>query len=283
MTGLNDCYTLHNGVKIPCIGFGTWQIPNGEAATTIVKEAIACGYRHIDTASAYENEESVGKAVRESGVPREQLFITSKLWNSDHGYDNALRAFDMSLKRLDMEYLDLYLIHWPVPVNQKTDYIQLNRETWRAFEKLYREGRVKAIGVSNFMVHHLQEILEGSEVKPMVNQIELHPEYTQQEVVEFCKNSNILIEAWSPLMQGRIFQLPLVRELAEKYGRSVSQIAVRWFVQKGIIPLPKASGKEHILQNADVFGFELQKEDMDKLDALKGIGRIGPDPDNINF
>ncbi len=283
MTGLNDCYTLHNGVKIPCIGFGTWQIPNGEAATSIVKEAIACGYRHIDTASAYENEESVGKAVRESGVPREQLFIASKLWNSDHGYDNALRAFDMSLKRLDMEYLDLYLIHWPVPVNQKTDYIQLNRDTWRAFEKLYREGRVKAIGVSNFMVHHLQEIMEGSEIKPMVNQIELHPEYTQQEVAEFCKNSNILIEAWSPLMQGRIFQLPPVRELAKKYGRSVSQIAIRWFVQKGIIPLPKASGREHILQNADVFGFELQKEDIDKLDALKGIGRIGPDPDNINF
>ncbi|SDM81422.1 aldo/keto reductase [Acetanaerobacterium elongatum] len=283
MIGLGDEYALHNGVRIPCIGYGTWQMPDNEETVNNIKEAIACGYRHIDTASAYENEASVGKAVRESEVAREGLFITTKLWNSDHGYDNTLRAFEKSLSLLQMEYVDLYLIHWPVPVHHKEDYQELNRETWRAFERLYNEGRVKAIGVSNFLIHHLQEIMQDCEIKPMVNQVELHPEYPQQELADFCKNNNILVEAWSPLMQGRIFQLPLLRELGQKYGKSVSQIAIRWILQKGIVPLPKASGAEHIRQNADVFSFELQKEDMLKIDALKGIGRIGSDPEHIDF
>lgn len=283
MIGLGDGYALHNGVKIPCIGYGTWQMPDNEATVNNIKEAITCGYRHIDTASAYENEASVGKAVRESGAAREGLFITTKLWNSDHGYDNTLRAFEKSISRLQMEYVDLYLIHWPVPVHHKEDYQDLNRETWRAFERLYNEGRVKAIGVSNFLIHHLQEIMQDCEIKPMVNQVELHPEYPQQELADFCKNSNILVEAWSPLMQGRIFQLPLLRELGQKYGQSVSQIAIRWILQKGIVPLPKASGIEHIRQNADVFGFELDKEDMLKIDALKGSGRMGSDPEHIDF
>ncbi len=283
MNSLQDTYTLHNGVKIPCVGFGTWQIPDGDAAYTAVTQAIECGYRHIDTAAAYENEESVGRAVRECGVDRSELFVTTKLWNSDHGYDNTMRAFEASMRRLGLEYLDLYLIHWPVPVGHKHDYKELNRDSWRAFEELYHAGRIKAIGVSNFLVHHLKDLFETCEIKPMVNQIELHPEYTQEELALFCKNNNIVVEAWSPLMQGRIFKLPLLRELSEKYGKSVSQVALRWYVQKGIIPLPKASSRDHVLQNGDIFGFALSDEDVAKIDGLGTTGRIGSDPDNINF
>lgn len=283
MNNLQDTYTLHNGVKIPCIGFGTWQIPEGDAAYNAVKQAIECGYRHIDTASAYENEVSVGRAVRECGVDRKNLFITTKLWNSDHGYDNTMRAFEASLKRLGLDYVDLYLIHWPVPVGHKHDYKELNKGSWKAFEELYHAGRIKAIGVSNFLVHHLKDLMETCEIKPMVNQIELHPEYPQEELAEFCKNNHILVEAWSPLMQGRIFKIPLLRELSEKYGKSVSQITLRWYVQKGIIPLPKASSKEHMEQNAALFDFTLSDEDMAKIDGLGTTGSIGSDPDNINF
>ncbi len=284
MNNLQEGFTLHNGLSIPCIGFGTWQIPEGETAVTTVKNAIACGYRHIDTAAAYQNEGSVGRAVRESGVNRDELFITTKLWNSDHGYDKTLRAFENSMRLLGLETLDLYLIHWPVPVGHQHDYRELNAQTWRAFEELYHAGRVKAIGVSNFLQHHIDELLEdGASIKPMVNQIELHPEHVQPELSLYCKNNGILVEAWSPLMQGRIFKLPLMRELSEKYGKSVSQVAIRWLLQKGVLPLPKASSPEHIAQNADVFGFALSEGDVAQIDALKGMGRIGPDPDNINF
>lgn len=248
-----------------------------------MKEAITCGYRHIDTAAAYENEECVGRAVRECGIDRAELFVTTKLWNSEHGYDKTMCAFEASMKRLGLDYLDLYLIHWPVPVGHKHEYRQLNRDSWRAFEELYRAGRIKAIGVSNFLVHHLKELMETCEIKPMVNQIELHPEYTQDELVLFCRNNNILIEAWSPLMQGRIFKLPLLRELSEEYCRSVSQVAIRWYIQKGILPLPKASGREHIVQNAGVFDFSLTDKDMARIGGLGNAGRIGADPDNINF
>lgn len=283
MNSIKDTYTLHNGVTMPCVGFGTWQLAEGDDAYNAVRGAIEYGYRHIDTAAAYQNEVSVGKAVRECGVDRGELFVTTKLWNSDHGYDATLRAFDQSITKLGLEYVDLYLIHWPVPVGHKHDYKELNSGSWKAFEELYRAGRIKAIGVSNFLIHHLNELMEACEIKPMVNQIELHPEYTQEELALFCKNNNILIEAWSPLMQGRIFKLPLLRELSEKYGKSVSQVALRWYIQKGVVPLPKASGAEHIKQNGDLFGFSLSDEDIARIDGLGNAGRIGSDPDNINF
>lgn len=280
---LSDTYTLHNGVTIPCVGFGTWQLEDGEPVYRAVRDAIDAGYRHIDSAAIYENEQGVGRAVRDCGVGRGELFVTTKLWNDSHGYDKTMRAFEQSMKRLGLDYVDLYLIHWPVPAGHKNDYRALNKSSWKAFEELYRAGRIKAIGVSNFLVHHLQELLEDCEIKPMVNQVELHPEFTQEELALFCKNNSILIEAWSPLMQGRIFKIELLRELAQQYGKSVSQVALRWFVQKGYVPLPKASGREHIVQNGDLFGFSLSDEDMAKIDGLGTSGRIGSDPDHINF
>jgi diketogulonate reductase-like aldo/keto reductase len=283
MENLQDYYILNNGVKIPCIGFGTWQTPNGEVAVSSIKEAISCGYRHIDTAAIYGNEESVGKAIRESKIKREELFVTSKLWNTDHGYDKTLKAFEATLNRLKLDYLDLYLIHWPVPIAHKNDYEKLNLETWRAFEKLYKEGKIKAIGVSNFLEHHLRPIIEEAEIKPMVNQIELHPKYPQEDIVSFCKQNNIIVEAWSPLGQGELFKLPLLSEVAKKYNKSVAQICIRWAVQRGTLPLPKSVHKNRIIENANVFDFEISEEDMDTIYNLGTDGRIGSHPDHASF
>lgn len=283
MNNLKDTYTLSNGVNIPCVGFGTWQTPNGETAINSVLEAIKCGYRHIDTAACYGNEESIGKSIKLSGINREELFVTSKLWNTDQGYESTLNAFDKTIKDLGLDYLDLYLIHWPVVKGHKEDWEESICETWKAFEKLYSEGKIRAIGVSNFKPHHLKVIFKNCNIKPMVNQIELHPSHNQDETVKFCRNNNILVEAWGPLSTGRIFKVKEMQDIADKYNKSIAQITLRWHIQNEILPLPKSVTPSRIKENSMIFDFELLKEDMDLIQNLKGCEGSGVDPDNINF
>lgn len=272
---LSDTVKLANGVEMPRLGLGVWKAKDGEEVQNAVKAAIQTGYRLIDTAAVYKNEEGVGKAIKESGVSREDLFITTKVWNDDQGYDSTLQAFEESRKKLGLEYIDLYLIHWPVKGKYK--------ETWKALEKLYEDGLVKAIGVSNFQVHHLKDLLSDAKVKPMVNQVEFHPYLTQKELLSYCNEENIQLEAWSPLMQGEVVRVDVIKELAEKYGKTPAQIVLRWDLQHGVVTIPKSVKEHRIRENADVFDFELSQEDMDKLDALNKNHRFGPDPDNFNF
>jgi methylglyoxal/glyoxal reductase len=272
---LADTTVLANGVKMPWLGLGVWKAKEGSEVENAVKEAIRVGYRSIDTAAVYKNEEGVGKAIKESGVAREDLFITTKVWNSDQGYESTLQAFETSRKKLGLEYVDLYLVHWPVQGKYK--------ETWKAMEKLYKEGRVRAIGVSNFKIHHLKDLLADCEVKPMVNQVEFHPYLTQKDLLAFCKEQQIQLEAWSPLMQGEVVNVPEIKELAEKYGKTPAQIVLRWDLQHGVVTIPKSVKAHRIKENADLFDFELTAEDMAKLDGLNKDHRFGPDPDNIDF
>jgi methylglyoxal/glyoxal reductase len=272
---LSDTVKLANGVEMPRLGLGVWKAKDGEEVQNAVKAAIQTGYRLIDTAAVYKNEEGVGKAIKESGVSREDLFITTKVWNDDQGYDSTLQAFEESRKKLGLEYIDLYLIHWPVKGKYK--------ETWKALEKLYEDGLVKAIGVSNFQVHHLKDLLSDAKVKPMVNQVEFHPYLTQKELLSYCNEENIQLEAWSPLMQGEVVRVDVIKELAEKYGKTPAQIVLRWDLQHGVVTIPKSVKEHRIQENADVFDFELSREDMDKLDALNKNHRYGPDPDNFDF
>lgn len=270
-----DFTTLHNGVKMPWLGLGVYKAKEGEEVENAVKTAIRLGYRSLDTAALYENEEGVGKAVKESGFPREELFITTKVWNTDQGYDSTLQAYEQSRKKLGLEYLDLYLIHWPV----KTKY----KETWKALEKLYEDGLVRAIGVSNFQVHHLQDLMADCEVHPMVNQVEYHPRLTQKELLSFCKQQNIQMEAWSPLMRGQLFDEPVMLQLAKKYKKTPAQIILRWDLQHGVVTIPKSVHEDRILANANLFDFEISPEDMDLIDSLNMNKRVGADPDNFNF
>ncbi|WP_088810544.1 MULTISPECIES: aldo/keto reductase [Listeria] len=272
---LKDTVKLANGVEMPRLGFGVWQVKDGAEAVNSVKWAIEAGYMSIDTAAAYRNEEGVGQAIRESGVRREDLFVTTKLWNADQGYETTLAAFETSLQKLGLDYVDLYLIHWPVEGKFN--------DTWRAFEKLYKDGKVRAIGVCNFHEHHLETLLETAEVVPMVNQIELHPLLSQKPLRDFCAEKNIVVEAWSPLGSGKILSNSEIKKIAEKYGKSVAQVIIRWDLQHGIVTIPKSVHKERIVENADVFDFELTKEDMQAVDALNQDERTGPDPDNFNF
>lgn len=269
-----DCTTLHNGVQMPWFGLGVWKVEDGSEVVQAVKTAIETGYRSIDTAAVYGNETGVGQAVKESGVPRDQLFITTKVWNSDQGYDSTLRAFEDSRERLGLEYIDLYLIHWPVKGKYK--------ETWKALEKLYADGAVRAIGVSNFQVHHLKDVMEGSEIVPMVNQVEYHPLLTQKELLSFCNSNQIQLEAWSPLMQGNLDHPKLV-ELSQKYGKTPAQIVLRWDLQHGVVTIPKSINSNRIQENAEIFDFELAAEDVAAIDALNQNHRFGADPDNFNF
>jgi diketogulonate reductase-like aldo/keto reductase len=271
---IGDYTVLHNGVQMPWLGLGVWKAKEGEEVEQAVKAALAHGYRHIDTAAVYGNEAGVGKALRESGVPREQVFVTTKVWNSDQGYDTTLRAFEESRKRLGLEYVDLYLVHWPVKGKYK--------ETWKALEKLYKDGLVRAIGVSNFQVHHLEDVMADCEVVPMVNQVEYHPLLTQKELHAFCKQHKIQLEAWSPLMQGNL-DVPLLADLARKYGKSPAQIVLRWDLQNEVVTIPKSVHEARIVENADLFDFELSAEDMQKIDGLNQNHRFGADPDNFNF
>ena len=275
ITDIQGTFTLHNGVEMPYFGLGVYLSKDGQEVINAVKWAVEAGYRHIDTAAVYKNEDGVGEGVKQSGIARKDLFVVSKVWNSDQGYDTTLRAFDASLQRLDMDYLDLYLIHWPVAGKYK--------ETWQALERLYAEGRVKAIGVSNFLQHHLEDVLSSASVVPMVNQMEFHPFLVQQELIDFCKKNNIQYEAWSPMMQGRIFNMQEFKDLSEKYGKTAAQIVLRWDVQKGVITIPKSAKKERIIANADIFDFQLAQEDVKLLDDMHRGQRFGPDPDNFDF
>ncbi|WP_162595978.1 aldo/keto reductase [Bacillus sp. CGMCC 1.16541] len=272
---LTDSTTLHNGVKMPWFGLGVFKVEEGQEVVNSVKAAIKAGYRSIDTAAIYGNEEGVGQAIKESGVAREDLFITTKVWNADQGYESTLQAFETSLQKLGLEYLDLYLVHWPVKGKYK--------ETWKALEKLYKDGRVRAIGVSNFQVHHLEDVLADAEIKPMVNQVEYHPRLTQTELQSFCKEQGIQLEAWSPLMQGELLDNLTLQEIGEKYNKSVAQVILRWDLQNEVVTIPKSIKEHRIIENASIFDFELTKEDMEKIDALNEDRRVGPDPDNFDF
>jgi len=275
MNGLTSCTTLHNGVKMPWLGLGVFKVQEGEEVVNAVKTAIEVGYRSIDTAAIYKNEEGVGRAIAESHVPREDLFITSKVWNKDQGYESTLAAFDDSLKKLGLDYLDLYLIHWPQP--SKGLFV----ETWKALEKLYKEGRVRAIGVSNFKESHLEQLLSECEIKPMVNQVEYHPKLTQKSLHEFCKKHDIQLEAWSPLMQGQLLNEPTLVEIANKYGKSTAQVIIRWDLQNEVVTIPKSITPHRIQENANVFDFELTDEEMNQISALNEDKRVGPDPDEF--
>ncbi|MCB7161596.1 glyoxal/methylglyoxal reductase [Bacillus sp. PS93] len=274
-TSLKDTVKLHNGVEMPWFGLGVFKVENGNEATESVKAAIKNGYRSIDTAAIYKNEEGVGIGIKESGVAREELFITSKVWNEDQGYDTTLAAFEKSLERLQLDYLDLYLIHWP----GKDKY----KDTWRALEKLYKDGKIRAIGVSNFQVHHLEELLKDAEIKPMVNQVEFHPRLTQKELRDYCKAQGIQLEAWSPLMQGQLLDNEVLTQIAEKHNKSVAQVILRWDLQHEVVTIPKSIKEHRIIENADIFDFELSQEDMDKIDALNKDERVGPNPDELLF
>ncbi|BAU28415.1 diketogulonate reductase-like aldo/keto reductase [Aneurinibacillus soli] len=273
-TSLTEGVTLQNGVKMPQLGLGVWRAKDGEEVERAVQSAIENGYRSIDTAAVYKNEEGVGRALARSGVPREDLFITTKVWNSDQGYDSTLAAFEESRTKLGLDYIDLYLIHWPVAGKYK--------ETWRALETLYRDGKVRAIGVSNFQVHHLKDLIADSTIIPMVNQVEFHPLLTQEDMRAYCREHSIQLEAWSPLMQGNLDH-PVLTELAAAYGKSPAQIILRWDLQHGIVTIPKSVTPSRIAENANVFDFELKADDMAKLDALNENRRFGPDPDNFAF
>ena len=283
MNKLTDTYTLNNGVKIPVIGFGTWQSKDGEEAYQAVKAALDAGYRHIDTAAAYGNEESVGKAIKDSGVAREDLFVTSKLWNEDHGYEATKKALDLSLQKLGLDYLDLYLIHWPNPVKFRDEWQQKNAESWRAMEEALEAGKVRAIGVSNFRPHHLDELLKTAKVTPAVNQIFLNPSDTEDEVVAYNKEHGILSEAYSPLGTGKIFSIPELKEIAEKYHKSVAQVVIRWSLQHGFLPLPKSVHAERIQQNTEVLEFELSADDKTTIDGFHGQAGAPTDADTATF
>lgn len=270
-------FTLSNGVEIPAVGYGTYLTSEKDDGT--VAAALAAGYRHFDTASFYGTEQALGDALKASGVPREELFLTSKLWKDEMGYENALAAFERSLQKLGTDYLDLYLIHWPRPDDLTSEWQQLDRDTWRALEDLYRAGRVRAIGVSNFLPHHLRSLMKTAEVMPMVNQIEFHPGYPQTYTVEFCKAHGILPEAWSPLGRTRVLQDERLAGIAAKYGKSVAQLCVRFALQCGVAPLPKSSSPARMQANLDVFDFVISDEDMDRILTLPQFGWSGQHPD----
>jgi diketogulonate reductase-like aldo/keto reductase len=270
---------LNNGVSMPQIGLGVWQAQDGAEVEVAVTAAIKAGYRLIDTAAVYGNEAGVGRAIAQSGIPREELFITTKVWNADQGYDKTIAAFDKSLKRLSLDYVDLYLIHWPAPAQDK--YI----ETWRALEQLYHDGKVRAIGVSNFTPEHLEKLLEVAELVPAVNQIELHPQFPQLKTRAFCKDHGIAVESYSPLgsSKGHLLTHPVLVDIGEKYNKSAAQVMIRWHIQNGLIVIPKSVHPERIAANINVFDFELSPEDMTKIASLATNQRIGADPNTANF
>lgn len=275
ITDIRGTVTLRNGVPMPYFGLGVYQMSDDSEVINAVKDALSAGYRHIDTAALYGNEKGVAEGIEESPTHRNDIFVTTKVWNSDQGYDSTLRAFDKSMKRLGFDYVDLYLVHWPV----KGKYLH----TWKALERLYDEKRVRAIGVSNFLQHHLEDVLAHCNEPPSVDQLEFHPFLVQQSLIDFCQSNQIQFEAWSPLMRGKIFSIPQLQALAKKYDKSVAQIVLRWNLQKGIVTIPKSSHKNRIVENAAIFDFEISAEDMKAIDALDKHERIDADPDNFNF
>jgi diketogulonate reductase-like aldo/keto reductase len=275
ITDINGCVTLHNGVRMPYLGLGVFKAADGKEVIDAVTYALQAGYRHIDTATLYQNEKGVGTAVRNGPVKREEVFVTTKVWNSDQGYDATLRAFDRSLALLGFDYLDLYLLHWPVK--------GLFMDTWKALETLYREGRVRAIGVSNFLAHHLLKLLKMAEIIPMVNQMEFHPYMVQRGLMDFCRVRGIQYEAWGPLIQGRITTDKTLEQLAKKYEKDIAQIVLRWDLQMGVVTIPKSVTPSRIMSNTRIFDFELSDEDMNRISTLNRGERFGANPDNFDF
>lgn len=274
MMNLKSATKLANGVEMPWFGLGVFKVQEGQEVIDSVKAAIKAGYRSIDTASVYGNEEGVGQAIRESGVAREELFITTKVWNTEQGYDSTLAAFDQSLSKLGLDYADLYLVHWPIRAKYK--------DTWRALEKLYADGKVRAIGVSNFQIDHLEDLLADAAVKPMVNQVELHPLLNQLELREYCKAQGIQIEAWAPLAQGHLLDNEVLADIAAHHNKTLPQVILRWDLQNGIVTIPKSVKEERIIANADIFDFELSEEEISRINGLNRDQRFGSHPDRFN-
>jgi len=272
---ITDSAVLHNGVGIPWLGLGVLYMDEDGTVENAGRWALEAGYRHIDTASIYGNEAGVGRAIKQSGVPREKIFVTTKVWNRDQGYEQTLAAYEASLERLGMDYADLYLVHWPVEGSYK--------DTWRALETLYDEGRVRAIGVSNFLVHHLEELLASVSIAPMVNQVEFHPYLQQPDLQAFCREQQIRLEAWRPIMKGKVNDIPKLVELGDKYGKNPVQITLRWMIQRGVVAIPKSAQQQRIQSNADIFDFEIAPDDMRLIDSLDRHKRLGADPDNFKF
>ncbi|WP_139992501.1 aldo/keto reductase [Paenibacillus paridis] len=266
--------TLSNGVKMPWLGLGVWKVKDDGEAERTVTSAIEAGYRSIDTAAAYNNETGVGAGIRNSGIARDEIFVTTKIWNAHQGYESTLTAFEDSRRKLGIDVVDLLLIHWPV----KDKYT----ETWRAMEKLYRDGYVRAIGVSNFQIHHLRDVIESGEFVPMVNQVEYHPLLTQNELHSFAKSRNIQLMAWSPLMQGNLDHA-ILADIGAKYGKTPAQVVLRWDLQNEVITIPKSVTPARQQENADIFDFSLTPEEVAQISALNRDQRFGPDPDNFNF
>ncbi|NLU39820.1 MAG: aldo/keto reductase [Bacteroidales bacterium] len=269
ITGINGKTKLNNGVEMPYFGLGTWQL-TGDEASKAVCSAIDYGYRLIDTAAFYNNEEAIGRAIKEFNVTRNEIFITTKVWNTDQGYDQTLRAYDKSCHLLGVDYADLYLVHWPV-TGKFTD-------TWKALEKIYKEGRVRAIGISNFLQVHLDKLLDKAEIIPAINQIEFHPHLIQSELLKTCKHLGIKVQAWSPIMQGRVFDIPLLKEVGKKYDKNAAQVVLRWDLQRGVLTIPKSASRAHIKTNAEIFDFQLTEEEMSQINSLDCNLRYGYDP-----
>jgi len=274
-TGIGDCTTLNNGVEMPWLGFGVFGMDDGDEVVRAVRHALDTGYRSIDTATIYANERGVGRAIRESSIPREEIFLTTKVWNDDQRRRRVLAAFDESLERLAVDYVDLYLVHWPVP--------GCYEDTWQVMEDIYETRRARAVGVSNFMPHHLEDLLSWSRFPPAVNQVEFHPRLVQLELLKFCRDRGVQVEAWSPIMQGQVVQDRTIAELAKKHERTPAQVTLRWDLQHGVVTIPKSSHPDRIAENARIFDFELSEEDMRRLDALDSGKRLGADPDNVDF
>ena len=280
MKSINDTYTLSNGQQIPCLGFGTYN-PTGGDNVKIIQTAIEAGYRYFDTASKYETERDLGRALKESGIDRKEFFIASKAWIDEMGYDATKQALERTLNRLQTDYLDLYLIHWPRRAEDDSDWKERGIETWRAMEELYAEGKIKGIGLSNFLPHHMKNILLNCKIKPVTNQLEVHPGYTQEAAVTYCKQNTVAVQAWSPLGRARLLENPLLVELAKKYGKKPVQISLRFLLQKNIIPLVKASGMERMKENMDIFDFEMDREDMWILECMPQTAWSGEHPDFV--
>lgn len=278
MKTIYDTFELNNGIGNPCLGFGTFKSADGKSAE-VLKMAIDAGYRYFDTASFYGTEPYLAEAIEDSGIKREEFFITSKAWKTEMGYRQVKQAFEKSLENLRTDYLDMYLIHWPLPNPEYKDWKELDIETWRGLEELYKAGKVKAIGVSNFLLHHLENLIQNCEIMPMADQIEFHPGFTQEATVRYCQEKGIYVQAWSPLGRKRVLEHPLLVGLAEKYNKSAAQICLRYEIQRQVIPLPKASTKERMVQNYQVFDFEIEKEDMYRIDSMQPAGWSGEHPD----
>ncbi|VPZ76861.1 2,5-diketo-D-gluconic acid reductase A [Streptococcus pneumoniae] len=279
-----NTYQLNNGVEIPVLGFGTFKAKDEEEAYHAVLEALKAGYRHIDTAAIYQNEESVGQAIKDSGVPREEMFVTTKLWNSQQTYEQTRQALEKSIEKLGLDYLDLYLIHWPnpKPLRENDAWKTRNAEVWRAMEDLYQEGKIRAIGVSNFLPHHLDALLETATIVPAVNQVRLAPGVYQEEVVAYCREKGILLEAWGPFGQGELFDSKQVQEIAANHGKSVAQIALAWSLAEGFLPLPKSVTTSRIQANLDCFGIELSHEERETLKTI-AVQSGAPRVDDVDF